>query len=91
MAEMNYEQPYAGIRILDLSQGVAAPHAGTFSVGDAPTFAECALIPQLYNARRFGIDVAEELPLLHRIDEQCAKLDAFAKAHPDRQPDAQPS
>lgn len=62
--------------------------AGAFSVGDAPSFADCALVPQLYNARRFGIDVDAELPLLARIDARCAELDAFARAHPDRQPDA---
>lgn len=59
-----------------------------FSVSDEPTFAECALIPQLYNARRFGIDVEAELPRLARIDTRCAEIEAFAAAHPDRQPDA---
>lgn len=62
--------------------------AGAFSVGDAPSLADCALVPQLYNARRFGVDVSAELPALARIDARCAELDAFARAHPDRQPDA---
>lgn len=67
---------------------VAESTRGRFSVGDAPTFADCALVPQLYNARRFEIDVAAELPTLAAIDAACAALDAFHAAHPDQQPDA---
>ncbi|HEY8426948.1 MAG TPA: maleylacetoacetate isomerase [Sandaracinaceae bacterium] len=69
-------------------EAIAARTAGEFSVGDAPTIADCALVPQLYNARRFGIDVAAEHPTLARIEARCAELEAFARAHPDRQPDA---
>jgi len=72
-------------------QAVCEGVAGRYCVGDAVSFADCALIPQLYNARRFGIDVEKELPLLHRIDEACGALEAFQVAHPDRQHDAQPS
>jgi maleylpyruvate isomerase len=69
-------------------QQLAESTAGELSVGDSPTFADCALIPQLYNARRFGIDVEGELPLLARIDARAAAMEAFRAAHPDRQPDA---
>ena len=69
-------------------QALCEPLAGRFSVGDTPSLAECLLVPQLYNARRFAIDVEEELPLLARIDSACAELDAFRAAHPDNQPDA---
>lgn len=62
--------------------------AGQLSFGDAPTLADCFLVPQMYNARRFGIDVERELPLLFAIDARCATLDAFRAAHPDLQPDA---
>lgn len=83
--------------VLHIERGLAAYDriaertAGTFSVGDAPSFADCALVPQLYNARRFGIDVEGTFPLLARIDARCAELEAFAAAHPDRQPDALPN
>lgn len=77
-------------RGLSAYQAVAQTTAGAFSVGDRPTIADCLLVPQLYNARRFDIDVAAELPLLARIDERCAELEAFSAAHPDRQPDAAP-
>jgi maleylpyruvate isomerase len=70
-------------------EAVAQQTAGAFSVGDAPTFADCTLVPQLYSARRFHVDIGTEYPLLARIEASCAELPAFAAAHPDRQPDAQ--
>lgn len=69
-------------------EALARKTAGRYSYGDAPGLADCALVPQLYNARRFGIDVGAQFPLLARIDAACAELDAFRAAHPDRQPDA---
>ncbi|MFO0686663.1 MAG: maleylacetoacetate isomerase [Sandaracinus sp.] len=62
--------------------------AGKYCVGDAPTFADCCLVPQLYSARRFEIDVAGKFPTLTRIDAALAELPGVAAAHPDRQPDA---
>jgi len=61
---------------------------GPFSVGDAPTVADCCLVPQLASARRFGVEIAA-LPLLLAIEERCLAMPAFADAMPDRQPDAQ--
>ncbi len=63
--------------------------AGRFCHGDAPGLADCYLVPQLYNARRFGVDVGP-YPTLLRIEEACAALAPFQAAHPDRQPDAPP-
>jgi maleylpyruvate isomerase len=62
--------------------------AGKYCVGDAPTFADLCLVPQLYSARRFEIDVATRFPTLTRIDAALAELPAVSAAHPDRQPDA---
>ncbi len=56
---------------------------GRFAHGEAPGLADICLIPQLYNARRWGIDLAE-MPILTRIDGEAQKLEAFARAHPDR-------
>jgi len=64
--------------------------AGDFCVGDAPTIADCALAPQLYNARRFGIDLAP-YPVIRRIEAACAALPAFEAAAPERQADAPPA
>lgn len=61
---------------------------GNFSVGDKPTFADICLIPQLYNARRFDVQL-DDLPGLLAIEERCAKLRPFEASHPDSQPDAQ--
>jgi maleylpyruvate isomerase len=63
--------------------------AGRFLHGDAPGLADCYLVPQLYSARRFKIDLAA-FPTLRRADESCAALAPFQAAHPDRQPDAPP-
>ena len=56
--------------------------------GDAPGLADCCLVPQLYNARRFELDLAP-YPTLLRIEANCQALDAFDRARPERQPDAQ--
>ncbi len=61
--------------------------AGDFSVGDAPSFADVCLVPQLYFARRFSLDLSL-YPTLVRIDATCAALPAFEAAHASKQPDA---
>jgi maleylpyruvate isomerase len=61
--------------------------AGAFLVGDAPTFADVYLVPQLYNARRNAVDLTP-YPTLVRVEARCAALPAFQTAHPDAQPDA---
>ena len=66
---------------------LAAETAGAFSVGDAPTIADCCLIPQLASARRFGVDYAQHA-VLAKIERNCMELDAFKRAMPDQQPDA---
>ncbi len=55
---------------------------GTFCHGDSPTMADICLVPQIYNANRWGADIAD-LARINAIVENCAGLDAFAKAHPD--------
>ena len=76
-----------------------AETAGQFCVGDAPTIADCCLIPQLASARRFGVlgptgflpstgGNAEDLDRLLQIEARCLALPAFVNAAPDRQPDA---
>jgi maleylpyruvate isomerase len=67
-------------------EALARTTAGTFLVGDAPTFADVLLVPQLYSARRNGVDLAP-YPTLLRAEAACAALPAFAAAHADAQPD----
>ncbi|CAN7255173.1 maleylacetoacetate isomerase [Pseudoduganella sp. LjRoot289] len=61
---------------------------GRFCVGDAPTMADCCLVPQLFAARRFGMDMAP-FPTLLAIEAACLALPAFEQAHPARQPDSE--
>ena len=65
-------------------EALAAPRAGKFLFGDAPTGADVCLIPQLYNARRYNVPL-DSYPTLLRAEENANKLEAFAAAHPDRQ------
>lgn len=63
------------------------PQTGAFSHGDAPTMADCVLVPQCYAARRFGVDVAQ-YPNIARIEAVCLHLEEFRRAAPEMQPDA---
>ena len=62
------------------------PSTGAFCHGDAPGLADIALVPQVVNAGRYNLDLAP-YPTIVRIFENCMKLDAFAAARPERQPD----
>jgi maleylpyruvate isomerase len=61
--------------------------SGKFCHGDTPTMADCCLVPQLFAASRFGVEVTR-YPRLALIAENCAALSAFQHAHPSKQPDA---
>ncbi|QIE55326.1 maleylacetoacetate isomerase [Pikeienuella piscinae] len=61
---------------------VKKDRTGGFVHGDAPGLAECCLVPQLYNARRWKVDLTP-YPTLREIDGHCALLNAFEAAHPD--------
>ena len=63
--------------------------SGPFALGAAVSLADMFIVPQLYNARRYGFPLAP-YPRLRRIDDACATLDAFARARPECQPDAPP-
>jgi len=77
-----------------IAQGFAAfeqqlddPATGDYCHGDEPGLADCCLVPQVYNARRFGMDMAA-YPRIARIEAACMALPAFADARPETQPDA---
>lgn len=65
------------------------PRTGTFSHGDTPTFADLCLVPQVFNAGRFKVDMSR-YPTIQRIYDACMKHPAFDAAQPSRQPDAEP-
>ncbi|HLT78427.1 MAG TPA: maleylacetoacetate isomerase, partial [Ferrovibrio sp.] len=58
-----------------------------FCHGDTPTLADVFLVPQVFNAERFGCDMTP-YPTIRRIVDACNRLPAFADAHPSCQPDA---
>jgi maleylpyruvate isomerase len=80
---------HIGRGLAALERAVSDGGAGRFCHGDAPGLADCYLVPQLYNARRFDVDLAP-CPTLRRIEEACAALAPFQAAAPERQPDAPP-
>ncbi|WP_300301553.1 maleylacetoacetate isomerase [Ferrovibrio sp.] len=61
---------------------------GQFCHGNTPSMADVCLVPQVANARRFNCDLSA-CPTIVRIDAECRKLEVFARAAPDRQPDAE--
>jgi maleylpyruvate isomerase len=68
-------------------ESMIAQHGGRFAFGDSLTMADCHLVPQIYSAERFGVDISE-FPLLVAAGANAAAEPPVAAAHPDRQPDA---
>jgi maleylacetoacetate isomerase len=66
---------------------VQSGKAGEFCHGDTPTIADCCLVPQIFNAKRFECDLSQ-IPTLLRINDTCLAIKAFADASPPSQPDA---
>ncbi len=64
------------------------PSTGLFCEGDTPTLADICLVPQVYNARRFGVDMTA-YPTIETIVAACLEMDAFERARPENQPDAE--
>ena len=67
---------------------VSHEYAGDFCHGDVPTLADCALVPQVFNAQRFDCDLTA-MPTIMRINANCLATEAFARAAPAVQPDAE--
>ncbi|MFX5734369.1 glutathione S-transferase C-terminal domain-containing protein, partial [Acinetobacter baumannii] len=61
---------------------------GRFCHGDQPGLADVCLVPQVVNAATYDLDLAP-FPTIQRIFDNCMALDAFYKAHPQRQPDTE--
>jgi len=67
---------------------VLSKTAGKYSVGDTITIADICVVPQVYNAVRFGVPL-EAFPTIMRLNGTLSELDEFKKAHPSMQPDAE--
>ena len=73
---------------LSACEALVKGERGPFCFGDKPTMADLCLVPQLANARRFGVDVAA-FPRLLEAEAAAREMKAFADAAPDRQSDAE--
>ncbi len=60
-----------------------------YCYGATPTVADCCLVPQVFNAKRFNVSL-DDLPLIVSVHEACMKLDAFIQAQPSNCPDFEP-
>lgn len=74
-------------RALETKLSAAKLH-GKFCFADSPTMADICLVPQISNARRFNCDL-NDFPILVEIDNNCRQLEAFQRAAPENQPDAE--
>jgi maleylacetoacetate isomerase len=74
----------------DALEPMIARQGGQFAFGDSPTVADCCLVPQVYSARRFKLDLTP-WPVLTGAADRAALHPAFLAAHPNRQPDAKPA
>lgn len=72
----------------DALEPMIARHGKGWAFGDTPTLADCCIVPQVYNARRFNMDLGP-WPEITSLAEKAGDHPAFAAAHPDSQPDAQ--
>ena len=73
---------------LSACEALIAGETGPFCFGDTPTIADLCLVPQLANARRFGVDVSA-YPRLLKAEAAAKAMKAFADAAPDKQADAE--
>ncbi len=64
-----------------------SPDTGKFSHGDAPSMADCCLVPQVFNAKRYDSDLGP-YPIVMRVFAECMGLEAFDRAQPSKQADA---
>lgn len=79
----SWMQHFITLGLIALEEMLAESPAGRFCHGDGLTMADCCLVPQVYNARRWGVDMVA-LPRIARIDAALQDLPAVQAAHPDR-------
>jgi maleylacetoacetate isomerase len=79
---VDWMRKFIGEGLLAVEKLLAVPATETFCHGDTPTMADFCLVPQVYNAERWGADLTG-LERVRRIAETCRALPAFRAAHPD--------
>ncbi len=73
---------------LEVVERQLAAQPSTYCHGDRPTLADCVLVPQIFNARRFDCRL-DHVPNVMRVHEACMRLPAFDETQPERCPDAE--
>lgn len=87
--KLEWQQHWLQIGLATLERLLADDaRTGRYCHGDTPTLADCCLVPQVFSAQRFGVDLTP-YPTVMRIHAACAELPAFQQAHPSQQPDAE--
>ncbi|WP_105424210.1 maleylacetoacetate isomerase [Neorhizobium tomejilense] len=82
-ARLAWMQKFIGEGLAAFEILLSSPSTGTFCHGDRPGMADICLVPQVYNARRWSVDLSA-CPKLVGIADRCAELKPFANAHPDK-------
>ncbi len=87
-AKIEWQRHWIGLGFAALEQQLAAsPTRGRFCFGDTPTLADVCLVPQIANAQRVDTDLSP-YPVIRAIEQACAALEPFQRAHPSAQPEA---
>jgi len=84
----NWYRHWIADGLAKLEAELARPGTGKFCHGDAPSMADCCLVPQIFNAKRYNSELTP-YPVTMRVFENCMKLEAFDRAQPAKQPDAE--
>ena len=84
----NWYRHWIADGLAKLEADLLRPGTGEFCHGDSPTLADCCLVPQIFNAKRYNSDLTP-YPVTMRVFDNCMKLDAFDRAQPTKQPDAE--
>jgi maleylacetoacetate isomerase/maleylpyruvate isomerase len=79
---------WIGDGLAKLEADLARTDTGVYCHGNSPTIADCCLVPQVFNAQRYQCDTMA-YPTVMRVFAACMKLDAFDRAQPSKQPDAE--
>jgi maleylacetoacetate isomerase len=87
-AKTAWYRHWVGLGLDALEADVARGSTGRFCHGDSPGLADCCLVPQLFNARRFECDLSR-YPSLLAIEANCMAIEAFRDAAPEKQIDAE--
>jgi maleylpyruvate isomerase len=87
--KLEWQQHWLRIGLATLEAELANdPRTGRYCHGDTPTLADCCLVPQVFSAQRFQVDMTP-YPTVMRIHAACSGLPAFQQAHPSQQPDSE--